>query len=374
MMTLVVDGNSFTNFKKLEVSRSLDNVSGMFSFEATTDKETNWPIEIGQKAAVFIGDQAVLTGFVERIDVSHSVNEHSISIAGRDVTADILDSIAQKKDIQGGTELVTIARETLAAGNIPIEVKTDPAGLEIRPFTDQEIEAAETGEKIVTFLAKYCQKRQVFQGTDGEGALVFARAGQRTSMARLLHVRGGGENNIKTGAVSFDHSSRFNTYRVTAQQNPIAAIISAAAEGAEAIGIPTNFDIANQSAVVTDPDIRASRFWEGNLESSGTVEECRARASWEANINRARSARYKGTVQGFHQDLQKTRLWKVNELVEVTDEFCNIDGRLLIVAVTYSLSTEGGSVTELICQAEDSYTPEPLPPANSGILGDIFGF
>ena len=363
MMQLEVAGQQFINFISLSMARQIDQLAGTFNFRATSDDESLFPIKAGQPAKVTIGGIPILTGHVEEVFVDYSAAGHTITATGRDITGDIVDSTAQIKVFTGALTLQQIARQLLAEGKINIKVKTDPEGLEILPFKEGDKEEAETGQTIMSFLEPYCRKRQVLQSTDGEGNFVFTQAGQTRAVRGLINVRGGTLNNVLAGGIRVATNSRFNGYQVQSIQNP--TVIKAKV---------SNFEIANNRGVATDPEIRESRFLEISMESSGDTDDATARAKWEVNVRRARAKTYTATVQGFFQDREETRLWKINERVNVQDEFCDVNAALLVTGIEYRLDTGDGSTTTLTLQAPDSYTieTESAAEAKGAVFGDAF--
>lgn len=359
MMTLEVDGLEFTRFTSMAVSRSLDQLAGTFAFEASASDTQNYPFEKGQRARVKINSETVLSGFIERIRVGYDASSHTISIGGRDVTADIIDSAALVKEFQGTIPLQEIARKLLTAGGINIEVATDPTGLEIAPFEETELESVETTQTIKEALEPYCRKRSVLQSTDGTGRLVFTNAGGVSAVRSLLNIQGGDNNNVVRAQAVDDISERFNRYQIKAQQSLVAAALN---------GIPiANIDIPSNEGFTIDDEIRSSRIFEGALETAGTVDDCNARAVWESNVRKARGRTYTATVQGHFQDAEQTRLWKMNELVAVRDEFSDLDEIMLVTGIQYNQSNDG-TMTTLACQGKNSYAPEP-ESSDPGILG-----
>ena len=53
-LALEVGGTRFTNYKELSVSRAIDNFSGQFRFEATSNDETAFPVSEGDTVRVVI--------------------------------------------------------------------------------------------------------------------------------------------------------------------------------------------------------------------------------------------------------------------------------------------------------------------------------
>ena len=69
MITLEINGNRFGGFTDISVFRSVENISGSFSFSATNENIVDFPIEAGNACRVLINNDSVADGFVESINL-----------------------------------------------------------------------------------------------------------------------------------------------------------------------------------------------------------------------------------------------------------------------------------------------------------------
>ena len=98
------------------------------------------------------------------------------------------------------------------------------------------------------------------------------------------------------------------------------------------------------------------------------------RATWEANIRRARSFEYEATVQGHSRNAQGD-IWRVNQLVRVLDQFAGIDAILLIKKVSFESSLNSGNTTKLCMVVKDAYSlqaEQDAREARANTQGDKF--
>ena len=89
---LQVNGQRYSNFKSLTVFKSMESISGDFSFSAAIIDIKEFPIKLGDECIVIINTNPVITGFVEDIDISFDNVSHNVIISGRDKTCDVIDS------------------------------------------------------------------------------------------------------------------------------------------------------------------------------------------------------------------------------------------------------------------------------------------
>ncbi len=221
-----------------EVETTMDEMCRSFSFEVVEDPALLAGKQIsdlsGAPCQIFIGDTLILTGFIESVDIAGDAGNRTISIEGRDKTADILDS-----DIDGTVEfvkstvtLLTVAQTVLAnifnprkssdgssAGSDPTkydkferaqaaeflrrgysaptvvdidknneEAIAEQLGIEdlelirsvigtfIEPFEDASDNiSSEPGDNAFDFLTKWSARRQVLLSSDEEGNLLFIK-------------------------------------------------------------------------------------------------------------------------------------------------------------------------------------------------------
>ena len=78
------------------------------------------------------------------------------------------------------------------------------------------------------------------------------------------------------------------------------------------------------------------------------------RAAWQQQVDAARGSIYTATVNGHRTS--EGRLWAVNEVPRVNDEFANIDTRMLVHSVTFQLGNEEGGLTMVACVARNAYS------------------
>ena len=349
MITLEVKGNKFKGFTDISVFRSVETISGSFSFSATNDDVVSFPIKAGDPCRILIKNESVIDGFVESLQVSYDADTHSIALSGRDKTADVIDSsVIGKKEFVGPISLKNIIETTLSDNGITGISVINKAG-SIESFKEGEFFSAEIGATVFEFIEKYARKRQVLLTTDGNGNIILARAGTDTAIITLQTIKGGTENNILSANVNYDFTQRFNKYIMESQLNPSAFSFGADVD---------NANVVNQSGTDTDDKIRESRqlrIMSGSSDSSGDLGNL---ATWHANLRRARSTDYSIVVQGFHQDDAQTKLWIPNQLVQIIDEFADVSATLLIRSVEYNFNLTTGSTTTISLVDKDAYTLE----------------
>lgn len=361
MITIEVDGRELTGFLSAGVDRSIDTLAGAFTFTATGKGLGQYPIRAGQTCKIFVSDIQQIDGFVEGVDVNYFETSHTINISGRDKSADLIDStVGPNIDLKGPITLAGICKNVIFQMGIPMKVVDQTTDL--KPFQDNEIASAEIDKQGFEFLESFARQRQVFLTGDGAGNLVITRSGITKSVSSIQNILGGDRNNVKESSISNDVSTRFNLYDVSAQLNVSAFDTDV-----------SSTDIANQNGSAIDGDIRASRRLFFQAEESADGDTAKQRATWESNIRRARSSAYIATVAGFTQE--DGTLWTLNQLVSVSDDFADVRADMLVWAVKFRFSVNGGSITTIDLVPPDALkliAQEPVSQKKTDPIGAIF--
>ncbi len=343
-LELYINGKAYRGWTEISVTRALDAISGAFTISLTErwagDGRTpsqieNWPILNGDRCQVKIDGEVLIDGYVDQFMPSFSPTTHTITVQGRDKTADIIDCSAfHQPDQWANLTLLQIA-----------QILCKPFGVSVR--ADVDIGPAfpniklQQGETVFSALDRLCRFRKVLLAPDGAGGVLLTRAGKVRAKTGLQQGV-----NIKNASGNLDTSQRFSLYIVKGQN------VSAATDDAELEALA--------EARVTDSDVKRYRPLLVMAETGATNATAKERAIWEANVRLGRSALAQITVQGWRQGLKGDGdLWVPNLLVHVKSSFLRMDGDMLIRQVTYRRTKEGGTECDIDVVSPQAFSPEP---------------
>ncbi len=344
-IVIEVDGGRFDGWTHVNVSKSIENLCGHFSFIGTASELTEFPVKVGQECQIFVNDVLFMTAYVEKLQVELSAFNHTITVSGRDITSDVVDSQLGHIDFNPKTNLKSITEKVLQILNLQNKIKVID-NFNLKDFTDIETDAL--GTTAFHFIESYAKKRQVLLSTNGEGDIVFIRAGFTVNNT-VLSTKGDTAATILKTNVIYDNSKRFNEYVCMGQAEETLLLSST--------GIDPDAAATVQSTAF-DKEIRNSRKYVFQPEKNGTTEDNSGRALWEANYRKSNSMIYNATVQGF-KPLSDDGLWDLNTLVHVVDNFSNIDDTesiLLITEIEYIEDLNQGTITNLKLMNRESFT------------------
>jgi len=322
-----VNGNSYTEFKQIDISDSLDDFARTARLIITEPANNSSIIKINDKVSIYLDDIKVITGYVEKISDSESDNSHDINIELRSLTADLIDSCCPDdlKFLEGVATYKDLVQKAIDALGLDITI-TDEVNIS---FSD-EIKSAELGQTCFDFLNEYARKAQVFLNSDGDGNVLIRRPGGNLT---TWLVEG---NNILESRIELDYSQRFNSYTVYSNSNVTA-------EG--------NTDNLNVSGNAVDSIINSTRIFEKRAEKPMTADECANAAIEEANIRRIRGFKYSCKVSGFSGN---DELWEIGKLVNIRDDKKGVNGAYVIKDINYTV-TSGGDYTSMTMTLPDAY-------------------
>lgn len=347
-MRIEIDGQRYDHFLGGWVEVSIQNLSRRFQFTAATRGVGDIPFRPGQSAVIWIDEDRLLTGWIERIDITADpgAEEITYTIAGRDKIADLVDS-----NIDGLSDFSsTIAR---AADAVLRFLGVDSRVVDLsdsasRPFSGAaELAKPDPSETAADFLWGVASRRQILLSSDGDGNLLLLNGDPEPIETRLTNRVDGEGNNLVGFRFASDHSKRFRTYHVVSQPNV-----------AEMSFFEIDLDapaVSSVSASFQDARIRRSRRRTIAGESSYSIADARSRARWDANLARASGLTYMAALARWRDD--DGALWRVNTAPIVEDEFAGISSRMLITDVRFQLD-ETGPLATLILRRRDAYASQ----------------
>lgn len=332
---LRVNGREWGGWTSLRISAGVDRVAR--DFNVTISR--TWPgateptpkIKNGDRVEVLMGDDLVMTGWIEATPVRYDASSISLGIVGRSRTADLVDCTAAPAQHAGAT-LVGIA----AALAKPFGINVIDAGA---PTTSVIGAQPQHGETVIDCLNRLLGQVQALAYDDERGDLVIGNIGTTRAVTALVQ----GEN-ILTCDTEKSVKDLFSEYLVTGQRP----------------GTDTDFGAATISAIKqTVSDSTVTRYRPYTIQQSGTATTatCKARCEFEAAQRAAKVRETTYTVQGWRQG--DGSLWRPNLAVIVYDPLCGFDNEELIIGEVNFTQGDSGTITELKVAPADAYLPKP---------------
>jgi prophage tail gpP-like protein len=340
-IALTVLGEKYGGWESVEVTRGLESVSGAFSLsvsERWANQSKPWRINDGEACSVRLGDEKLITGFVDRRNIAFDANSHTMTVKGRDRTADLVDcDILLKSSEFKSLALDKFVTKLCEPHHVTVSVQS---GLNI-PKAPPKMRI-EPGAKVFETIEHACRLAGLFAVSDAKGGLLLTRAGSDRAATDL--VEGG---NILSASSRFDQTQRFARYVVIGQRD----------------GVDGDFgeSVSRIKAEAEDSNVRSNRVLIVRPEGNVTSDVAKIRARWESSVRAARAGEITVTVQGWKQGNGK--VWPINALVRVKSPSLRINGDLLITKVTMRTGSSG-TTTQLELKRPDAFKPE-VPKADN---------
>lgn len=350
MITAEVRGIDYEGVMIGELNLDIVNAANHFNLTASAKPNESYPFQAGSPIRIKIDGNVRLTGYIDKVIPRYDATQHSITIIGRDQTADFIDSsLPDGIQFDGPISLKVMFETVLRQMGLSFIGVSDSTN--IKDFTEDEFLTSSVGMNAFAFIESYARKRQVLIGTDGEGNFVIQNGSTTALKTQLVNQLGNpdGQNNIKSGSGQYDISKRYNKYIFHSQQNASAPKFSLA-----------ETEIAKPiSAEQVDDSIRAGRTLIQYLEQAGDSTDCTERAKWEANYRRIKSQRPIITVA--ENTGVDGEIYNINKQIYIYDDFLDLDAQMLIVAIKFENSVttpEGGvgSKTTFTLAPSDAFT------------------
>lgn len=340
-VTLRVDGREWGGWTSVRIGAGIERLARDFSVEITRE----WPggegagslqprIRNGAKVEVLIGDDLVMTGWVEATPVRYDSQSVSTGISGRSLTADLIDCAAEPTQFNGQS-LVQVAAALAKPFGIEVVNSGAPAGVIPGVQPDH-------GETVIEVLNKMLGKQQALAYDDPRGRLVIGGVGSTRATTALVL----GQNIISCDTEK-SIRERFSTYQVSGQR----------------AGNDDDFGAVTTSALrakTTDAGISRYRPMAVQQTGQATGASCIARAEFEARQRAARTDETTYTVWGWRQG--DGTLWQPNQRVIVSDPVCGFDNREMLISEVSFIKDRSGTLAELRVGPPDAYLPEPKDP------------
>lgn len=332
---LLINGSEYAGWKTTTIRRSIEALSGSFTL-STFDKWTvdakSWPIFCGDQCSVKIGNDTVISGYVDDIEPSFDESSRGMTVSGRDFTADLIDCSAVHKPGKWKNYTAFLLIDAICR----------PFGIdifsEVSTTTKYPLFAIQQGETAFEAIERICKLEGVIATSDPCGGLVITRPGNAgTSSTVILQGK-----NIKSAGGAFSFKERYSRYIVKGQA--AGTDYFSGKQAAQVTGEATDLTITRYRPLVVI------------AEAQCNAATAKKRAGWEAINRAARSGATTVCLAGWRQD--NGALWIPNMLVPTVIPYRHINSSLLITEITYQID-ESGSTVSMVLKRPDALIPPP---------------
>lgn len=345
-VSLTIGGSVYKNWTSFSITSELNTIAPAFSVGVVSDNiSLRKNIKIGGEVQVKIGNDLVLTGYVEQTPVSYSYNTVNVGIAGRSKTCDLIDCTVMiksdeilchalnSKDLVKASDVASTEFKNTSIEDI-IKKLISPYGIklinETAPLTKKRDFSAKNEDTVLKALQNLTSTEDLLFYGNEKGDLVVTEKGKLTADDSLTL----GEN-VLSGNASFNATKIYKYYRIVGQDKAVTGKTGSAAN--------THYYVAEDTSI-----LQRTRLLTQKAKGSANTEKCKITAEGDRDYYKSQFYKITYKVQGWRQSTGK--LWQINSLVNINDKFLDIDknkGKFLITKVVFNLSESEGMTTTI---------------------------
>jgi len=344
-LTLVIDGTEYGGWEEVEVTLRAEGFPNSFEIKASKPPTVTIEIAAGDQCQVLLGNDRVISGYVDRVIHTSEAEAHSIAILGRGTTQDLVDCGAEWPSHQliGGNAQTIATRLASAYGITVVMLNGASPGADV---TQWPLNYGETGAEIIQRLAR-AAGLLAYETSEGELALASAGTAEAASGIRY------GEN-VQACSLETSMDQRFSDY-------------VCCTESMDAMMEMGGSDFYFKA---TDPNVPRHRLTYLVVENVASDPQAFTiqRAKWESSRRAGRAFVARATIDSWRDS--KGTIWAPNTLIPVKLPAMDAEEKLVIAQVTFRRTNESGTTADLICMRKEAFMPEPitLVPVN---LSDV---
>ena len=345
-LTLLVNGNRITGWEEIEVTLRLEGFPNQFEV-ALSSPSGQLLAKAGDPCGVLLGDDKVLTGYIDQDVNSGDGGSHTLRLVGRGKTCDLVDCSAEwpTGQLVQGTAL-DIATKLAQPYGITVELgEGADAGPQVTPW------ALNYGDTAADIIQRVARNAGLLAYEDSSGKLILGVVGSSQAASGIAYGV-----NVQTWSVQNSMAERYSEI--------VCCSLSMAAWG----DLPGSdfFDVEK------DPNVPRHRRKDMVLEQ--VAEDPQAftikKAKWEIARRAGHGDVATATIDSWRDSGGK--LWAPNTLIPVDVPGLRGDKTLCISEVTFRKSNETGTTADIVAMPSYAFTPEPLslaPVAAADVQG-----
>jgi prophage tail gpP-like protein len=341
-LTLTLNGQALSGWTDIRITRGIERMPSDFSIGMTDlypGDLAKLQINPGDACTVSLGEDLVITGYVDRVIPSFSADQHSIRVMGRSKCCDLVDCSAEWPGGQiSGSTALGIAQKLASVYSVDnggVPVRSSVTDLPVIPQFNLSL--GETAFEVIERISRY-SALLVYDMPDG--SLLLARLSSTQAAGGFTEGQ-----NVQEASIEFSMDQRYSNVAAWMQSVDILSDIG---------------DAGNLVTNASDPNCRRHRQLDIIAEAGGGGNDVvQLRASWE-------TARRSGRSKVVHIKTDSWRdasgvLWTPNTLATIKLPSLKLVSDFMCIGeVTYQRDGDSGTTAELVLMEANAFVPEPI--------------
>lgn len=346
-VAVVTGGKKITGWESVSVTLRAEGFPNSFSVSLSDPPGTTVFAVEGDDCEIYLGDDLVITGYIDAAPEGADPLSHTLLISGRGKTADIADCSAEWPGglINASTVEDLISRIAATYG-LTVDMKAPPGkGTGIIPF------ALNYGEGAADLVQRVARSAGYMVYESPKGEVVLAQSGTAKAASSIMY----GEN-VERYLVTNDMSERYSDIVCVRYAQNVNADI-------------TGPDDAFFFGAVKDPGVKRHRLLYLTMEQGTDPQNfTEQKAKWEMARRIARSCTVHVTVDSWRD--KGGGLWLPNTLVDVDVPGLRLEDKTLCISeATFRRNDQEGTVADLVLMPPQAFTPEPFQLITTNTTG-----
>lgn len=333
-LTLSIGGTEFGGWEEVEVTLRAEGFPNSYDIKASVPPGYKLAGKEGDDCVILLGNDTVITGYVDRITDGGDRDSHTIRIQGRGKTQDLVDCGAEWPSHQMiGGNAKTIAENLCLPYSIAVVMENGAS-----PGPDVPMWPLNYGETAADIIQRVARNAGLLAYENHEGKLALAAVGSVEAASGIKY----GEN-VEEWSAERSMDQRFSEYVCSLlSMDPLMEV-----PGGNFFGTEKDTEVPRHRRMYLVADAVAE-----NVE-----EFVQKRAKWEAARRAGRSYTVRAMVDSWRDSAGK--LWTPNTLLPVA--LPPIAGENLVISeVAFRRTNEHGTTAEIVAMPKGAFTPEPI--------------
>ncbi|EPR6544990.1 phage baseplate assembly protein [Yersinia enterocolitica] len=340
-LTLRIGNKLITGWDNIRVTRSIERLPSDFSLSLMDlypgSDNQQW-VNPGDPCVVNLGDDVVLTGYIDRWAPMISRNRREVRATGRSKCQDLVDCSAEwPNNVISQSTALQIAQRL--AMPYDITVTTDVTDLDIVPqFT---LNWGESSQEIIDRITRWAA---LLYYDLPDGSLYLTRVGSRKAASGVAQGI-----NIEDAAYNSGMDQRFSDYiGVSMSVSQLQEQVQDAGYGSVTL------------ARSRDPEAAQMRYRnriiivESTMKALKLAQQC---IDWEMNRRYGRSKELLVTVDSWRD--KDGKLWEPNTLIPIDLPVFGLKDELWLLSEVTYLKDDHGTAAQMVLMPPEAFTVQP---------------
>ena len=315
--TLKINNTIYDTWDQVMVYKSMNSLAGGFGCR-TSDfhpgKPSEWGITMNDLCTAQINGIDQVTGYMDRMPLTYGSRGYVLNIAARSKAGDLIDCPIAEAPNEWKAQTIKSIIEAMCGKFDAIKVVVDSSVAAKVNIKIPEFKADE-GAEVADMILQLSQTNGIVAMSDGSGNILLTQTTKTNKATDIISI----DNTTIEGKLLSSNENRFSKY-----------IAKGLGRGTDEKKMS---DYLHCVGEISDSIISRHRpkviLVDGNVD----ISQCISRARWEARVRAGKSRILQYTLPEWEQSDGK--LWDVNMLVDVQDEFLDIDDEMLISDILF---------------------------------------